>query len=274
MTDTHAPRRDELRLYSVFRSDIPLTREAALALHGAGYAALAAACDEARARTGTDPAAGYDPMVQPKVVLRARAERDIQDVIGQLESEGRLFVATEDDAGRAVAVHLVPCRRADLPPAMARMQLFSNPSALIVGEPGRACRADIAGAPPGGLDLKVAAAAFHPDDVPLGKMLAQVGHAVWTAACLLPRPRSVCVASLPLAALPQLGRMVGETGGPVVDAGRTVFDRPTTTAVWTTDDHVPGWHGPEVVAALPRTFGLPIVSEDALPRWEDIGPRV
>jgi hypothetical protein len=218
----------EIRIYSIMREDIPMSRIEALTLHASGYVSLFKAINESRAIDGRDMAYGYHPQIQPKLALRAKGEKDFRAAECSLTEAGIPYVVTKNEEGVPVCLHIVPSKRDDLPKEVSRLQLFSHlkheqPSLPFIHH----VSTGMSGTP-------IAVAVVDFENVPLGKMLVQAGHAAWTAASLM-----TSVSALDVALLPQetVYRFISEveearSGGPIVDAGRTIFERPTTTAGW------------------------------------------
>lgn len=217
----------EMRIYSVLREDLPMSRAKAMALHSSGYVALSRAIDEHRANTGQDLARAYHPRIQPKLVLRTKGEKDFTSAREALTREGIPHVVTSDETGQAIAIHIVPTRRDALPKEVTKLQLFSNLKAEL---PSNDCAHRV---PLGFHGTPVSAIIGDFPEVPLGKMLAQAGHAVWTPVSLLTSVRSIEFLTVPHQDLKTIMSGEKEELSPIIDAGRTIFGEPTTTAGWT-----------------------------------------
>jgi peptidyl-tRNA hydrolase len=220
----------ELRIYLAVRTDLALGRmELAAQSARATWFALRAA-----ARRG-DPAFGlYDLDLQPKIGLRAKTE----GVLARAEDEARAAGLSTGVArladGRAAVLGIGPVCRAALPSFVGKLQLLADAGP----EAPSACQ---------DVEFRDAIWLFVREDagIPYGKLAAQAGHGLWGAAGSAFGSDDLeawHAAGAPVVAreLPDLPAMellyaeaeaLGLPSSFVVDAGRTVFARPTPTVV-------------------------------------------
>lgn len=249
-TDAQASRDAEARIYLVFRTDLALGRGDLVRL-------AASACCEvlAHARTqAPERFARYDPEVQPKIGLRAKSEAALSKALAAAEASGIPAFETELAPGVPAALAVGPACRDELPPALRRLQLLDAPAP----EPQRTAS---------GLDpdtRRLWVLVREDIEMPSGKLAAQAAHAAWGAARSADdqslaswKADGGAIAALSLRSLAEMERLARAAGTAlcpaafIVDAGRTVFEAPTPTALGV---------GPIAARTLPELLELPALA--------------
>ncbi len=220
----------ELRIYIAVRADLGLGRLdlAAQAARATWFALRSAA------GRGDASFASYDADLQPKIGVRAKTE----GVLERAEREARLAglstgVARLPD-GTPAAVGIGPVCRAALPAFVAKLQLLGDAGP----EAAAPARCDLPGE---------AVWLFVREDaeIPYGKLAAQAGHGLWGAVAPVLEGAAVQAwhaagAPVVVREVPDLqamervfgdARAAGLPSSFVIDAGRTVFGKPTPTVV-------------------------------------------
>ena len=221
----------ELRIYGVVRDDLNIDPLAYMALAAAGVAHLRMA-----ANANPQLAEGYHPQTQPKLILRARNAADMERAIAEVTAAGLPHVSMSAEGLGEVGMFLAPLTREALPRHVSKMRLFEEPRVPV----SRISSAFLVEGQSGDLTVNVVSEL----NAPLGKMMAQVGHAAWSGCADLEAVPTVAV-SVSHQYFVQQGAVRG--GGVITDAGRTVFDKPTVTCCW---GHYPTIRG-DALDALP-----------------------
>ena len=228
-------REDELRIYLVVRSDLALPR--LVLAEVAARATWAAA--EAGMRVADPRLRAYDNDVQAKIGLRVKSEGHLLRAAREAEAAGIPCGMVESAPGVPAAVGIGPVRRADLPRFVGGLQMLGDAAPEGPG-PEAAVPAD-----------PEAEAVFllvrEDAGIPYGKLVPQAGHGLWAAvsrtfahdAAAVERwhaagspVRVAEVSDLPaMEAAHRAADRAGLVSALIVDAGRTVFGRPTETVV-------------------------------------------
>ena len=215
--DNEIPAIEERRAYSVLRDDLLLTRTSYMALSALGYSRLSILCTEQ-----PDLMNGYDRDMQPKLALRAKNAGALSKAEEALRVSGIPFVTVEH-GGQAVGIFLPPMPRSALPKEVANLQLFSERRHAVDEEETPVAVGED--------DRQTCPIIFRSSlEAPLGKMIAQVGHAAWGAGIRSPSGVRILVLGIG----DQDVQEARQAGGwqAIVDAGRTVFGEPTLTCAW------------------------------------------
>lgn len=223
---TDAEKAEEERLYLAVRTDLDLGAEALCAVAARAVWAAAAAASAA------DPASlsrYLSNPAQPKIALRASSESELAAMAEALGSRcGKAFAG-----GAFAAIGAAPSTRGALPSRLSRARLLGD----SFGSTALLEEAAVPGAPVLFVGVRTDA------DIPLGKLAAQAGHAAWSAlsadfgaaAAWAASGGAVLARAIDGEAEAEsafrLCASFGLRAHRIVDAGRTVFLRPTPTAI-------------------------------------------
>ena len=216
---------EENRIYAVIRDDLPFSEQEYMRIAAEGYMGLAELCNAI-----PELIEDYHSGMQPKLVLRAKNGTVMQKAIDALEREGIQFVKMHDE-NSVTGVFIVPYSRNLLPREISSLQLFSerrNSSESVnkLQEPENA-----------GSELTL----IYRSELkaPLGKMMAQAGHAIWASSGIFEnRFISASFSLLPVNEKEwketeiELFSQQDTDSGIITDSGRTVFSEPTPTFIW------------------------------------------
>lgn len=243
---------EELRVYAVLRDDLPLPPIEYITLAAKGYLELAG-------MVGDNPtlSEGYDLQQQPKLVKRAKNENRMEKAAEALQVAGIPHIRVSVD-GTLAGLFLPPMPRSALPTAVDSLQLFENPRKVYTTHK----QAYLVTSREGTEDTFASIVVDGSLEAPLGKMMAQAGHGVWTAVAAGGMPGHLKVA------FPSQRHEFADTSyrismdksgdgasGVIVDMGRTVFSGETATCAWSRSDLIPHAVSGDLQLACVRVLG-------------------
>lgn len=171
-----------------------------------------------------DQLAKYHPVLQPKICLRAKNPKNIRHMVEEARYFSEVPAVTLAHDGDIYAAAIGPIPADKVAATLKRGQVFTQ---FAEGFPNLPYSPPLI--QPDAATLNIY---YRTDiDIPIGKLVAQVGHAAWTAIRHRPSENKPNIVLIPsdAASIEQLN-----DAHVIWDAGRTVFNEPTmtTAAQW------------------------------------------
>ena len=166
----------------------------------------------------------YHPVLQPKICLRAKNPNNLRNMIEEARYFAEVPTASLTHDGDIYAAAIGPIPADEVTATLKRGQVFH---AFAEGFP------NLPYAPPAIQSNDPTLNIYYRTDIdiPIGKLVAQVGHAAWTAIRQRPSTNSINITLIPSDAT-SISNL--DDAHVIWDAGRTVFNEPTmtTAAQW------------------------------------------
>lgn len=224
----------ELRVYLVFRRDLTFTREQIIQISAQATWKTIKNCNLQNAEKVTD----YSENNQPKIALGVKSQSKLERVVQELNSSNIPYAVISDNDCTMQAVSFGPVQRCELNPHLRGLQLLSD---SFQTQQDDCVKKDI-----DQNQLNIWIAVRKDAEIPSGKLCAQAGHGCWSVleAALKDNKDLVDIwdqqCNVQTFEIKDQTCMdntfksvkdIGLTASFIVDAGRTVFNKPTPTVV-------------------------------------------